>query len=137
MPPPPDLRRRLTVGNLMVAVAVIALTFGAATELQNRQGRDRHAAAEAVARRAAEWHREEAAACDRALAANSPYPIKQRNQERRRLARRAGLEPDDRSFRGWSNERDWHRYRLEQMTPLAEDHAARKREFQGRLLVPF
>ena len=75
----------------LLAGAAVALTLGAAIELQNRQGRDKHAAAEAEARRALAWHREQVDICDRALASNAAARDARRPASVTSLGREAGF----------------------------------------------
>ena len=127
---------RLSVRAMTGLVALVALTFGLAIELQNRQARDRNAAAEASARARAAWHRERAAECDAGLAAGQPYSFRSRVQLQRRAARTLGVEEDPVGLTGWAAERDAHRERCKRLDAEADGFARDKDYYRRRLIVP-
>ena len=133
-PPRPP---RLSVKAMMGIVGLVALTFGLATELINRQGRDRHAGREATALAWAAWHDGRLAECAAALAANRPYSYRDRVQVERRGVRTVGVEDYTVALTGWIAERDYHRRQAERLAAEAAEAATQKQYYQRRLLVPF
>ena len=128
---------RFRLRTLIIVVAVVGLTFGLAIELQNRQGRDANAVAEAKDRRRAAWHRDQAALAAGAFAHGRPYSPRQRNLDYRRAARSLDLEPSGGPFPGWVAEVGHHQERANFYAEQAELAAGRRRDFQRRLLWPF
>lgn len=128
---------RLTVRSMMGGVALVALTFGLATELINRQGRDRHAEGEATRRARAAWHDEQATLCEAALAADRPYSYRDRIQVERRAVKTVGVGDFSAHLTGWAAERSYHREEGRRLAAEADEAAGKKQYYQRRLLVPF
>ena len=128
---------RLTLRTMMIAVAVVGLTFGLATELQNRQGRDASARAEATDRRRAAWHAEQAAVSAAAVEQQRPYSARERNSVHRRAARLHDVGLPGGSFPGWAAEVTYHRYWARWYADQAEAASRRRQNYQRRLLWPF
>ena len=133
LPRPP----RFSVKAMMGIVALAALTFVLATELINRQGRDRNAETEATNRRQVAWHQEQVGFCDQGQSLNRPYSFRDRVQVQRRGARSAGIEENSIPLTGWAAEKAAHLERIRLLTTEADEAARKKQYYQRRLLVPF
>ena len=131
------LPRRFHLQNLMILVALAALTLGLATELQNRSVRDANATLEADDARLAAWHRSQLIACEEAIDQKLPYSVRERNQARRRSAAANGIRRDSVSFSSWLAERQYHRLSLENAAARAAEFARKRDVSQRRLLWPY
>ena len=128
---------RFSVKAMMGIIALVALTFGLATELINRQGRDRNAETEATNRRQAAWHQEQVDLCDQGQSLNRPYSFRDRVLVQRRGVRSAGIEENTIPLTGWAAEKAAHLERIRLLTAEADEAARKKQYYQRRLLVPF